>query len=379
MIIFLLVALSIYSLINFYIIRRGWQALSGKETLRNIFLAVFLFLALSYPAARFAERLHRGSLSEVLVFIGAFYLALMVYLLLLVFLVDIVRLGNKFFHFFPSAVTEHAQKAGQIAFLVVGVAALMIVIGGIINALHLRLRTLDLSIDKSAGEVRSLNISLVSDIHLGTIVRSSRLEKIVERTNELKPDLVLMPGDIADEDISLPEAQKMATVLRKLQARFGVFSVTGNHEYYGGLERNLTCLRQGNVRVLMDEAVKVGSFFYVIGRKDLTARQFGERRKSLAEILEGVDPQLPLILLDHQPVHLEEAEQIGIDLQLSGHTHNGQLFPLNLINKFFYEENWGYLRKGKTQYYVSCGVGTWGPPLRTASVPEIVQIRLRFR
>jgi len=192
MIIFLLVALSIYSLINFYIIRRGWQALSGKETLRNIFLAVFLFLALSYPAARFAERLHRGSLSEVLVFIGAFYLALMVYLLLLVFLVDIVRLGNKIFHFFPSAVTEHAQKAGQIAFLVVGVAALMIVIGGIINALHLRLRTLDLSIDKSAGEVRSLNISLVSDIHLGTIVRSSRLEKIVERTNELKPDLVLM-------------------------------------------------------------------------------------------------------------------------------------------------------------------------------------------
>jgi hypothetical protein len=379
MIIFLLVALSIYSLINLYIIRRGWQALSGKETVRNIFLAVFLFLALSYPAARFAECLHRGSLSEVLVFIGAFYLALMVYLLLLVFLVDIVRLGNKIFHFFPSTVAEQAQKAGQIAFLVVGAAALMIVVGGIINALHLRLRTLDLSIDKSAGEIRSLNIALVSDIHLGTIVRSSRLEKIVERINELKADLVLMPGDIADEDISLPEQQKMAAVLRKLQARYGVFSVTGNHEYYGGLERNLTCLRQGNVRVLMDEAVKVGNCFYVLGRKDLTARQFAERRKSLAEILEGVDPQLPLILLDHQPVHLEEAEQNGIDLQLSGHTHNGQLFPLNLINKFFYEDNWGYLRKGKTQYYVTCGVGTWGPPLRTASVPEIVQIRLRFR
>jgi predicted MPP superfamily phosphohydrolase len=188
-----------------------------------------------------------------------------------------------------------------------------------------------------------------------------------------------MPGDIADEDISPPEAQKMAAVLQKLHARYGVFSATGNHEYYGGLERNLAYLRQGKVMVLMDEAIKVGDSFYVIGRKDLTARQFGERRKPLAEILEGVDPRLPLILLDHQPVHLEEAEQNGIDLQLSGHTHNGQLFPLNLINKFIYEDGWGYLRKGKTQYYVSCGVGTWGPPMRTASVPEIVQISLKFR
>lgn len=379
MIIFLLIVLSIYSLINFYIIRRGWQALQGTGTLRYVFLAIFLFLVLSYPAARFAERLHRGSLSEILVFIGSFYLALMAHLLLLIFLVDIVRLGNKFLHFFPSAITEHAQKAGQITFFAVGVIALMIVVGGIINAVHPRVRTLDLSIDKSAAQIRSLNIVLVSDIHLGTIVRSSRLEKIVERINEFEPDLVLMPGDIADEDISLPEAQKMAAVLQKLQARYGVFSVTGNHEYYGGLERNLAYLRQGKVKVLMDEAVKVGNSFYVIGRKDPTARQFGERRKPLAEILEGVDPQLPLILLDHQPVHLEEAEQNGIDLQLSGHTHNGQLFPLNLINKFFYEDNWGYLRKGKTQYYVSCGVGTWGPPMRTASVPEIVQIKLRFR
>jgi hypothetical protein len=334
---------------------------------------------LSYPAARFAERLHRGSLSEILVFIGAFYLALMVHLLLLVLFVDIIRLGNRFLHYFPSRITEHAQKAGQIAFFAVGAAALMIVVGGIVNALYLRVRALDLTVDKSAAQIRSINIVLVSDIHLGTIVRSSRLEKIVERINKFEPDLVLMPGDIADEDISLPEAQKMAAVLQKLHARYGVFSVTGNHEYYGGLERNLACLRQGNVTVLMDEAIKVGNSFYVIGRKDLTARQFGERRKPLAEILESVDPQLPLILLDHQPVHLEEAEQNGIDLQLSGHTHNGQLFPLNLINKFFYEDNWGYLRKGKTQYYVSCGVGTWGPPMRTASVPEIVQIRLRFR
>jgi hypothetical protein len=93
----------------------------------------------------------------------------------------------------------------------------------------------------------------------------------------------------------------------------------------------------------------------------------------------GVDGRLPLLLLDHQPLGLEEAQVAGIDLQLSGHTHAGQLFPLNLINKLIYEQYWGYLRKGGTQYYVSCGLGTWGPPVRTGSTPEIVRIRLRFQ
>jgi hypothetical protein len=97
------------------------------------------------------------------------------------------------------------------------------------------------------------------------------------------------------------------------------------------------------------------------------------------EILKNVDSRLPLILLDHQPFHLEEAEQCGIDLQLSGHTHAGQLFPLNLINKKIYEQYWGYWKKGNTQYYISCGVGTWGPPVRTGSIPEIIQIKLTFK
>ena len=98
----------------------------------------------------------------------------------------------------------------------------------------------------------------------------------------------------------------------------------------------------------------------------------------MAEILSAVDTGRPLILLDHQPYRLAEAEEAGIDVQLSGHTHAGQLFPLNLINKKVWEQYWGYLRKGKTQYYVSCGVGTWGPPVRTGSRPEIIQIRLTF-
>jgi len=379
MIVFLVIVLSIYALINFYIFRRGWQATMGMGTIQYIVLAVFLFLVLSYPAGRFAERLCRSSVTEIFVFIGSFYLIIMVYLFLLVLFVDLMRLGNEFFHFFPAAITEHRQTSGHIAFFTVIVITLAIVLSGYINALHPRLRTLDLTVDKSAGEIRTLNIVLVSDIHLGTIVRNSRLEKIVETINAFEPDIVLMPGDIADEDIAPLTAQKMASTLQKIHAHYGVFSVTGNHEYYGGIEKNLAYLRDGKATVLQDEAIKVGNSFYIIGRRDHTAMQWGERRKPLQEILYNVDPQFPLILLDHQPSHLEEAEQNGIDLQLSGHTHNGQVFPLNLINKCVYEKNWGYLRKGKTQYYISCGVGTWGPPVRIASVPEIVQIRMKFK
>lgn len=152
----------------------------------------------------------------------------------------------------------------------------------------------------------------------------------------------------------------------------------GNHEYYSGLERSLKALRNAGIVVLEDEAVKIGESFYLVGRKDRTAEERGGGRKPLAEIVNSCNPALPIILLDHQPVRLEEAEKAGIDLQLSGHTHNGQLFPFNLLNERFYEVNWGYLRKSKTHYFVSCGAGTWGPPIRTAGHSEVVRLRVTF-
>ena len=376
---FVIIALSIYSSMNFYVIWREWQATWGMGAIRYLILTIFLIMVLSYPIGLFLERACHCAAAEILVRIGAFYLALMIYLFLLVLVVDIIRLGNHFLHFFPASISEDPQRAARFAFWgVLGIAAL-VVIGGHINALHPRIRTFNLKIDRPAGDLKSLNIVMASDLHLGTINRDSRLEKIVKRINELAPDLVLLPGDTVDVDIPEKEESKMASTLQKMHAPYGVFAVTGNHEYYGGVEKNIKYLSQGNVTVLQDRMVQVDNAFFIIGRKDLTALRFGEERKSLREILENVDSRLPLILLDHQPFHLEEAEQCGIDLQLSGHTHAGQLFPLNLINKRIYEQYWGYWKKGNTQYYISCGVGTWGPPVRTGSIPEIIQIKLTFK
>ncbi|TRZ90326.1 metallophosphoesterase [bacterium] len=381
MIVFLLVVLGVYGLANFYILRRGWQALAGYPSQRIVFLVVFGLLILAYPLGRVMNGTSRGVVSDVLIRFGSFYMALMLHLFLLLVVVDLFRLANAFLNFFPKGFAADPHKTGLIVFITVMGIGLGVVVGGYVNALHLRLRTIEIDIDKPAGAgFRTLNIAMASDIHLGTITGSRRLERIVGRLNALEPDIVLLPGDIVDESVSRAEEEKMISCLRSIQAPLGVFSVPGNHEVYGGLEKNLEYLRRGGVRVLQDEAVLVDGAFVLAGRKDPTVLQSKERRMPIREILEktGADPKLPIILLDHQPVRLVEAVDAGIDLQLSGHTHAGQLFPLNLINKKIWEKYWGYLRKGKTQYYISCGVGTWGPPVRTGSIPEIVRIKVSF-
>lgn len=379
--VFLVIILSVYGLVNFYLSLRGWQALAGFPRARWIILAVFWAFILCYPVGRVIMASGRNPLFAPLVKIGSFHLALMIYLFMGVVLVDLIRLADRIVPFVPGSLSARPHQTGLVLFLLVAGISILVVAGGVVNGARPRIRELALTIDKPAGGRKTLSLVMASDIHLGTIAGSSRLRKLIDRINLLEPDIVLLPGDIVDESVTAAEEEAMTAIFEKVKAPLGVYAVPGNHEYYGGLERNLDYLRKWRVRVLQDEAVEVGGSFYLIGRKDPSALRQNETRLSIEEIMKagGVDAGKPLILLDHQPLHLEQAEAAGIDLQLSGHTHAGQLFPLNLINKRIYEQYWGYLRKGGTQYYVSCGVGTWGSPVRTGSVPEIVRIRLAFR
>jgi predicted MPP superfamily phosphohydrolase len=377
-IIFLVIVLLIYGSINFYILRRTWQALAGSPILRWVFFSLFLFLVLAYPAGRFLERRWGNSISALVITIGAYYFALMLYLLLAAWLVDLLRLSDKLFGIFPEAVRRDPQRSAEVAFLVGVGAALLTVVLGHLNTLHPRFKKLDLKIEKPAGALRELKIAFASDIHIGTVTGTETLERIIACLNSLEPDLALLPGDVFDEDISGARAKEVSRLLRSIRAPLGVYACTGNHDYYAGIERCLENLRLGGVTVLQDEAVKIADSFYLLGRKDPTTVRRGEKRTPLKDIAAGCDPSLPIILLDHQPLKLEEAAQNGIDLQISGHTHAGQLFPLNLINQLVWEVYWGYSLKGKTHYYVSCGAGTWGPPVRTGSYPEIVEVRLSF-
>jgi predicted MPP superfamily phosphohydrolase len=381
MVVFLLIVLVVYGGANFYILRRGVQALAGYPWARAVLLVAGVLLVAAFPLGRALSGSSWARLADGLVHVGSIYMALMVNLFFALLAVDVLRLVNRAVRLFPRSWPAEPHRTGLVVFAVVlGVSGFGL-IGGYINALRPRLRTLEVRLGKPAGDGRGkLNVVAASDIHLGTIMGSRRLETIVARINALGPDIVLLPGDIVDESVSAPEEEKMISALSAIKAPLGVFSVTGNHEYFGGLAKNLGYLTRGGVRVLQDEAVVIAGSFVLAGRKDPTAERFGDERSPLSKVLEGagVDRALPVILLDHQPVRLGEAEDAGVDLQLSGHTHAGQLFPLNIINKWMYEQYWGYLRKGKTQYYVSCGVGTWGPPVRTGSVPEIVQLEVTF-
>lgn len=381
--IFLLVALAIYSLVNFYVVRRGWQALIGHPRLRRVWLVLMLFLLLSFPLGRAAVALGADPPAIFLTRVGSFYIAVWLHLFLFALLIDILRLADALTGFWPKSLTADAPGTFFILFWVVLGLTGATILGGAWNAARPRVVTVDIALEKQAAGRATLTAALASDIHLSGMTGGGRLSRIVEMVNALGPDIILLPGDIVDESVSPALEERMIGILRGLRAPLGVFSVTGNHEVYSGLEKNLEYLKRGGIRVLRDEAVLVDEAFYLVGRRDPSeAGREGreDRRTPLGDILAAaaIDHDRPLILLDHQPVRLVQAAGSGIDLQLSGHTHAGQLFPLNLINKAVWELNWGYLRKEKTQYYVSCGVGTWGPPVRTGSRPEVVLLRITF-
>ena len=254
-------------------------------------------------------------------------------------------------------------------FICVLSAVFIIVFVGFINARIPRTKKLDIKISKPS-KFKSLKIAAASDIHLGTIVSRPMLEKIVTLINSLDADIVLLPGDVVDEDIGPVIKQNLGETLRKIKSKYGVYAITGNHEYIGGIEPACKYLEEHGIVMMRDKVIEIENDIYIAGREDRSIKQFsGKLRKPLEEILNSVDKSKPIVLMDHEPVKLAEAEKNGVDLQLSGHTHHGQLWPFNFITKKVYELSRGYKFKGSTQYYVSCGVGTWGPPVRTGNKP----------
>ena len=368
-----------YGLINYYIFLHGWQAFPAGSPLRTPYLIIFLFLALAFIGGRFLERVWLSPVSEALVWIGSFWLAAILYFFLAAVLLDLIRLAHSLIPFYPAAVTSAYDAVKfRIAAGITGLVVLVLVAGHI-NTLYPQVRHLVLTVQKKVGGEKTLTIVAVSDIHLGTIIGERRLQSIVDRINALEPDLVLLPGDIVDEDLAPVVRENLGETLKNIRAKYGVFAITGNHEYIGGAEAACRYLTEHGITILRDSVARLRNGIAIVGREDISRSQFaGKKRKPLEEIMAGVDPTFPILLMDHQPFRLDEGVRSGADLQLSGHTHHGQLWPLNLITNAVYEVSWGYKRKGGTHIYVSSGAGTWGPPVRTGNRPEIVHITLHF-
>lgn len=373
--------LFVFGLINFYVGLRIWQYLGQYLSLfnRTGFWLVFSIVALSYLIARLGSAYLPMQIRYVITVIGAYWLAALFYAILLFAAVDLVKFLDKKTHFLPAA-WSFSRHEPVVGIVVVCLVALLLV-GGTLNARTPRVVHYDITIPKKAGPLQQLHAVMVSDIHLGEIMHNGRLTKLVEMVDSLNPDLILLPGDVLDEDVGPFVQQDMSATFRRLNPKYGIYAVPGNHEHIGrDVDTPVFYLEQAGIKVLRDETVQVAGSFYLAGRDDKSHTHFSAERnsKSLKQILEGVDHTLPLILLQHQPTELGEAATEGIDLQLSGHTHRGQLFPLGFITRAIFEIDWGYLRKGNLQVIVSAGYGTWGPPIRTGNRPEVVDIFINF-
>lgn len=378
MVVFFLIVISILGLVNFYIAYHGWRALPPAASWRTVYLVALLFFSLSFVAGRILERVWVSPVSEALVWIGSYWLAAILYFFLAAVLVDLFRLAVTLLPILPPEVGDALHVHRQ--WILLGTVAVvgLLLVAGHINAAMPRIRELDISIGKPLGEGKSLRVVAVSDIHLGTIIGRKRFDRIVETINSLEPDLVLFPGDIVDEDLGPVIRENLGESLRSVRARYGVFAITGNHEYIGGAEAACRYLQDHGITMLRDSTAVLPDGVQLVGRQDRSSRQFGgQERKPLESLMVGIDRARPIVLLDHQPFHLDEAVEAGVDLQLSGHTHHGQLWPLNHVTNAIYELSWGYLKRGSTHIYVSSGVGTWGPPVRLGNRPEILLITLR--
>lgn len=365
----------IYIALSAYIGWNGWlllSALAGWEH-SGIYIAVIGVLAFAFIIGRIAQASFLRPAAEPLKLIGAYWFAVLEYGLLILPPANLVSLLLRW-----AGADEAVYVIG-----VGSVAALLIfafLLRGSWNAWNPIIRSYSVQMAKTSGDMGKLRIAMASDIHLGTVIGNRHLERLAGCIDRIKPDIILLPGDILDDDIEPFLRRNMSAALGKLRAPLGVYAVTGNHEYIGRkVPEFVEAMDAIGIRVLMDEAVRINDSFYIVGRKDKASEGFtGQGRKSISDLLAPLDRTRPVIMMDHQPSDIANAAQHGVDLILSGHTHRGQMAPNHLITRRLFELDWGYLRKGDLHAIVSSGFGFWGPPIRIGSRSEVLQIDVEF-
>jgi len=376
MIYFFTIFFTVYALANFYIFFRGWQALSIIPQLRIIYTIIFLIAVTSYILARLIGKYLPYALYTGLTWIGSFWFMFLLYFLVMFLLFDLFRFADRIFHFLPRDFISNPSTISY-AGIVILFITLTASIYGYLNRSNIKVKQLEINLRNEHR--KEYNIVFFSDLHASVINNHSFLKNVVAKINSLAPDLILIGGDLVDESVENLKKYKIVEELKKLKAPLGIYAATGNHEFINGGEPIIEYFENLGIKFLRDESALIDSTIYIIGREDISSKNFIQnQRKSLSQLTSILNRETPKILLDHQPINLDEAVKNSIDLQLSGHTHNGQIFPLNLITKLVYEVSWGYKRKGTTHFYVSSGIGTWGPPVKIASDAEIVHIKIRI-
>lgn len=366
MILFLLIFLSLYGGINFYAFLKAKTLFHFSGKIEIIIIISMIFLILAPIIIKLAEKIHWETLARSIAYCGYLWMAFVFLFFVIHVSFDLIRPLLKIIFQTPGG-----DSLKNILFFTALFLSLSFVVYGFFDAKNIQVKKLEIHTEKLPPGHETLRIVQISDVHIGLIVRGKRLQNILEKVREAKPDILVSTGDLLDGEPD--HAESAARQLAGIKPRFGKYAVTGNHEYYAGIEKALDFTKTAGFKILRDEKTTVAGM-NIIGLEDPTGREGGRREKNIdwSNLFPEKQHDAFTLLLKHQPTIREDK---NFDLQLSGHTHGGQIFPFMFLTRIFFPKNSGYHQLSDNKsVYISKGAGTWGPPVRFLAPPEITII-----
>jgi predicted MPP superfamily phosphohydrolase len=371
---FLVVFFLIYGSLHLYGFLKAKAALSlGPKAC--ISLIVFMSVMTSAPVIiRYLEGHKLEFFASLMSYTGYIWMGVLILFFAFAICIDVYRLLHYLLKLIVHTDLSAISISVKASFFIPLITALAAGCYGFFEAKDIRIEYLTVKSPRIPAESNGLKIVQISDVHIGLIVREERLKRIAEIVMAESPDIVVSTGDFVDGQIN--GLKGLSEIFLKVDPVYGKYAITGNHEYYAGLDQALEFTRRAGFTILRGEAVEVAGI-YITGVDDTTVKQFGRSNgNSERELLSGLDSNKFKILLKHRPLVSNDGTGL-FDLQLSGHTHKGQIFPFSLVTKLYYPKHAGFLDlKNGSHLYVSRGSGTWGPPIRFLSPPEVTVIEL---
>ena len=362
----------IYFLVNLYVYTRLKKLLAAGRLGRRIFSFVYLLLALAYPFVELISHASQARFLKYVLLFGYYSLPFLLYVFLLIALGDLLLLLNHLLKIVPVQFIRSRKLAvGALGILLFG--SISIIILGRIHYENIKVNEYQIEIPGKSAKIDHLRIALAADFHISDVTEPHLIETIISKINSTHPDIVLLAGDLLEGDRPGFDVSRYAALFRQLRAKYGVYASLGNHDYQRVINHS-NFFDLAGIKVLEDRFVIIDQSFCLAGRSD----SHQGIKRSLDQVLGGAPRNFPIILMDHRPSNFAETLLHPVDIQLSAHTHHGQLFPINLITQLKYDLSWGYKHINHTHFFVTCGVLTWGPPVRTVGDSEIMLIQVTF-
>lgn len=372
----ILILLTVLGAANFYLAHRTWRWLHCIIPKLSIFIVLLFFVLMTVVMFLSIANPFSGALQRILSAVGAGWMGIFAYLILFFLLADLVVLIPGLFRLLSASAMAKLRLAAGITATAL---ALSVSLYGFCHAQ--RLYTVEYTVQLSNTPASEMNIVVISDVHLGAVGSEARLQKIVDQINQLSPDLVCIAGDFFDTDFrTIADPERAIETMLQIQSQYGVYACLGNHDSGKTLPAMEAFFDRANVTLLKDTYAVIDGRLLLAGRLDSSPiNGAGElRRGELAAVLDDADPTLPVVMLDHNPAHVDTYRG-EVDLILSGHTHKGQIFPGELVTDAMHTVDYGYYcREDGLQVIVTSGAGIWGLPMRVGTDCEIVWIHLKI-